>query len=309
MPAGGPGEAEPAERSVISLAITPGKCGTDNPEGYAVSIGRNVKVCNRRQRAQGVIWATKTLLQMAEQSTALPCGSIIDYPAFPHARGFMLDVACKYFADLLPRRPRQVLALLQDERFRSTSTTTACRSFLRTTVKTRQCFPDREQDLPGLASKDGYYTQTSANSRKSTRRLRRHCTARHHHPRDRYPGAHLLPFPHYALAGSDIYGKDHGPLQSRKATSSTPWREYLGRRSGVRRQKVHIGTDEYSNKDSLVVEQFRAFTDRLPPLRRVVRQGADALGRADPRQGRDPVKSDGILMNCCGNGYADPKEM
>ena len=85
----------PAKRNrqksgVISLAVTPGKCGTDNAEGYALSIGRNVRVC--ANEPLGAIWATKTLLQIAEQSTALPCGSAVDYPAFP-MRGFMRPMA------------------------------------------------------------------------------------------------------------------------------------------------------------------------------------------------------------------------
>lgn len=72
-------------------------------------------------------------------------------------------------------------------------------------------------------------------------------------------------------------------------------------------KKVHIGTDEYSNKDSLVVEQFRAFTDRY--LRYVESFGKEPMlwGALTHAKGATPVKSDGILMNCWYNGYADPK--
>ena len=42
----------------------------------------------------GVFWGTRTFLQMAAQSTLLPCGSIIDNPAY-HLRGVHIDVARK----------------------------------------------------------------------------------------------------------------------------------------------------------------------------------------------------------------------
>ena len=152
----------PAKRNrqksgVISLAVTPGKCGTDNAEGYALSIGRNVRVC--ANEPLGAIWATKTLLQMAEQSTALPCGSAVDYPAFP-MRGFMLDAARKYFDLSYLEDLVKVLAYYKMNTFQVHLNDNGMQElFENDWTKTPSGFRIESKTFPGLASKDGHYTQ------------------------------------------------------------------------------------------------------------------------------------------------------
>ncbi|CEN37426.1 Beta-N-acetylhexosaminidase (fragment) [Capnocytophaga canimorsus] len=63
-------------------------------EAYQIEIGQQIKVS--ANSTKGLYWATRTLLQLSEQSFDLPCGTIIDYPQYP-LRGFMLDVGRKFF--------------------------------------------------------------------------------------------------------------------------------------------------------------------------------------------------------------------
>ena len=86
--------------------------------------------------------------------------------------------------------------------------------------------------------------------------------------------------------------------------------EYIGGNNPVfRGPKVHIGTDEYSNKDPNVVEQFRAFTDHY--INYVEKFGKQAFvwGALTHANGKTPVKSDNVGMYAWYNGYAEPKEM
>jgi hexosaminidase len=72
---------------------------------------------------------------------------------------------------------------------------------------------------------------------------------------------------------------------------------------------VHIGTDEYSNKDKKVVEAFRAFTDRYIKYAESFGKQACVWGALTHAQGDTPVKSDNVVMSMWYNGYADPVEM
>lgn len=64
-------------------------------EGYVLTVDRRVTLS--APEAQGVFWATRTLLQMlCRQPDGLPKGEARDYPRFSH-RGFMLDVGRKFF--------------------------------------------------------------------------------------------------------------------------------------------------------------------------------------------------------------------
>ena len=64
-------------------------------EGYSIQIGKQVVVS--APETVGVYWATRTLLQMSEQSEsrALPQGKITDWPDYA-VRGFMMDCGRKF---------------------------------------------------------------------------------------------------------------------------------------------------------------------------------------------------------------------
>lgn len=88
------------------------------------------------------------------------------------------------------------------------------------------------------------------------------------------------------------------------------YKEYLqGKEPVFRGKRVHIGTDEYSNAKREVVEKFREFTHHY--IRLVESYGKQAVvwGALTHAKGDTHVKSDGVLMDCWYNGYADPREM
>ena len=64
-------------------------------EGYTMSIGNTVSIA--APTAKGVFWGTRSLLQILyNKKGELPKGEVRDFPSFPN-RGFMLDVARKFF--------------------------------------------------------------------------------------------------------------------------------------------------------------------------------------------------------------------
>lgn len=64
------------------------------------------------------------------------------------------------------------------------------------------------------------------------------------------------------------------------------FREYLeGRNPVFAGKRVHIGTDEYSNKKQDVVEKFRAFTDHYIRFVEGFGQAGLCLGSFDAREG------------------------
>ena len=82
-----------AKAGDIVLALKKDKSLGD--EGYALNIGRTVQV--DAATARGAFWATRTLLQLSEQSDdrSLPCGQTTDVPEY-RLRGFMIDCGRKY---------------------------------------------------------------------------------------------------------------------------------------------------------------------------------------------------------------------
>lgn len=124
--------------------------------------------------------------------------------------------------------------------------------------------------------------------------------------------AHSLAFSHYKPElGSKEYGMDHLDLFNPEVYTffDALFKEYLeGEEPVFRGNKVHVGTDEYSNAKKEVVEKFRAFTDHY--IRYIESFGKQACvwGALTHAKGDTPVKSENVIMNAWYNGYADPKE-
>ena len=117
-------------------------------EGYVIEIGSSVVV--RAKTSVGVYWATRTLLQMIAQDAKLPKGKIVDYPDYP-IRSVLLDVGRKFIpfdelkdwvVALSYFKMNEVHLHLNDNCWNEHGT-------FRLEMKT----------IPGLASKDGHYTQ------------------------------------------------------------------------------------------------------------------------------------------------------
>lgn len=278
-------------------------------EGYKISICRN-RVVISAPTVDGLRWATRTFLQLRELSDSIPVGEIIDVPAFSF-RGLVLDCGRKYIpmdylhrlVDVMSYRKMNKLHIhLNDNGFRY--------YFDDDWDKTQAAFRLESERFPALTSRDGFYTK------KEFRNLQTYAASR---------GVEIVPeidFPAHSLAftrfrpqiGStdDKYGCDHLDIMKDETYCflDSLLDEYLGGEDPVFiGKRFHIGTDEYSNRDSVVVEKFRYLTDRYIRLAENYGKIPVVWGALTHAKGVTPVKSDGVEMYLWYNGYADPDEM
>ena len=275
-------------------------------EGYRMNIGNYITVT--AATTQGAFWATRTLLQLSEQHTALPKGETVDVPVY-ELRGFMVDVARKfmpidYLNDLVKVMSYYKMNALQvhlnDNGFRQ--------FFGNDWDKTPSGFRLESTMHPGLTSKDGHYTKQEF--------IDLQILGENNYveviPEIDVP-AHSLAFVHYKpQLGSKEYGMDHLDMFHPETYPfiDSVFREYLeGKNPVFRGKRVNIGTDEYSNRDKKVVEKFREFTDHY--IRFVESFGKQAMvwGALTHANGETPVKSENVIMNIWHNPYAQPKDM
>lgn len=277
-------------------------------EGYTFAVAKSVTVS--APETTGVYWATRTLLQICEQTEdhRLPVGKVSDWPDYP-IRGFMMDCGRKfipmtYLRDLVKMMSYYKMNVLQvhlnDNGFKQ--------FFGHDWDKTYAAFRLECETFPGLTARDGYYTKQEFID------FQLDAAAQFVEiiPEIDAP-AHTLAFSHYKPElGSKEYGMDHLDLFNPETYTfmDALFKEYLeGDEPVFRGPRVHIGTDEYSNKKKDVVEKFRAFTDRY--IRYVESFGKQACvwGALTHAEGDTPVKSENVIMSAWYNGYAEPKDM
>lgn len=276
-------------------------------EGYRVDIGDMVDVT--ASSARGLIWATRTLLQIAEQNDgALPKGQIVDYPDYG-MRCFMLDVGRKFVPVAFLHDYVDLMAYYKMNTFHIHLNDNADWGFFNNDwYKTPSGFRLESDFFPGLASRDGYYTKEEfIELQKHAERVGVEIIPEIDTP------AHSLAFTQYRpeLASKD-YGMNHLDLFKEETYSfiDSLFMEYLGGQEPVfRGPRFHVGTDEYSNKDPEVVEKFRYFTDHC--IREAEKYGKQACvwGALSHARGKTPVKVDNVLMYGWNNRYANPEEM
>ena len=277
-------------------------------EGYAIRTDRYVTVS--APEAVGAYWATRTLLQMSEQTEdhQLPKGQLRDWPDYA-MRGFMMDCGRKfipmsYMRDLVKMMAYYKMNTLQvhlnDNGFKQ--------FFGHDWGRTYAAFRLECDTYPGLTARDGYYTKREFID------FQEEAASRFVEiiPEIDAP-AHTLAFTHYKPEiGSQEYGMDHLDLFNPETYKFMDglFKEYLeGDKPVFRGPRVHIGTDEYSNKKKDVVEKFRAFTDHYIRLVESYGKQACVWGALTHAAGETPVKSENVIMSAWYNGYADPKEM
>ncbi len=277
-------------------------------EGYAIRVDRYVTVS--APEVVGVYWATRTLLQISEQTEdhQLPKGQLRDWPDYA-MRGFMMDCGRKfipmsYMRDLVKMMAYYKMNTLQvhlnDNGFKQ--------FFGHDWGRTYAAFRLECDTYPGLTARDGYYTKREFID------FQEEAASRFVEiiPEIDAP-AHTLAFSHYKPEiGSQEYGMDHLDLFNPETYKFMDglFKEYLeGDKPVFRGPRVHIGTDEYSNKKKDVVEKFRAFTDRYIRLVESYGKQACVWGALTHAAGETPVKSENVIMSAWYNGYADPKEM
>lgn len=297
-------KAGKGEKGDIVLALKADKKLGD--EGYTVSIGKDIRLT--APQTTGVYWATRTLLQMAEQDKNLPKGEIRDFPDYA-IRGFMLDCGRKFIPMSFLRDYVKIMSYYKMNTFQlHLNDNAASKFFEKNWHKTYAAFRLESETYPGLAARDGHYTKKEFVNLQ----LMADSNFVEIIPEIDAP-AHTLAFVQYKPSlGSNEYGWDHFDLNNPEVIPfmEALLKEYLqGPDPVFKGPKMHIGTDEYSNKDQKIVEKFRAYTDHF--IRYVESFGKQACfwGSLTHAKGETPVKSENVIMNAWYNGYGDPKDM
>ena len=275
-------------------------------EGYAINISDRITLS--APETVGVYWGTRTLLQMAEQGFDLPKGEIRDFPDYG-IRGFMIDCGRKFIPMHYLRDYVKIMAYYKMNCFQIHLNDNGFKQFFENDWdKTYAAFRLESDTYPGLTARDGFYTKKEfIDLQKLAESVYVEIIPEIDAP------AHTLAFAHYMPEiGSKEYGMDHLDLFNPKTYEFMDglFKEYLeGEEPVFRGKRVHIGTDEYSNKDPKVVEKFREFTDRY--IRYVESFGKQACvwGALTHAKGETPVKSENVIMSAWYNGYAEPRDM
>lgn len=277
-------------------------------EGYDIVIGDYVKVS--ANEPVGVYWATRTLLQMGEQykNGNLPKGHIRDWPDYG-IRGLLIDCGRKFIPMNYLRDLARIMSYYKMNFMHVVLNNNGFKAYFNDDWnQTYAAFRLECETYPGLTARDGYYTK------KEFVHFQEEAAERFVEiiPEIDVP-AHSLAFSHYKPElGSKEYGMDHLNLSHPEVYSFVDalFKEYLdGENPVFRGPKVHIGTDEYSNKKKEVVEQFRAFTDHYIKYVEGFGKQACVWGALTHAAGETPVKSDNVIMYAWYNGFANPKDM
>ncbi len=295
-----------AGKGDIEFKLKPSKKASK--ESYSINIGDRVRV--EASAAEGARWASMTILQMFEDSLSLPKGRIDDAPVYGF-RGFQLDAGRKYIPldylynliDVMAYYKLNELNLhLNDNGFTY--------FYDDDWNKTQAAFRLESETFPGLTARDGSY------SKADFRDFQKYAASRGVEviPEIDVP-AHSLAFTRFRPSiGStpEEYGQDHLNIMKDETYGflDSLFTEYLAGDDPVFvGKRFNIGTDEYSNRDSVVVEKFRYFTDRY--ARMVEQYGKTPLvwGSLTHAKGKQPVKVDGVEMIVWSNGFANPREM
>lgn len=277
-------------------------------ESYAITIGESAKVTAPTNK--GLFWATRTILQIAEQSVThtLPCGTLTDYPDYA-IRGFMLDCGRKFFPMRSLRQYVKLMSYYKMNTFHLHLSDCGFKQFFDNDwMKTQAAFRLECDTYPGLTARDGFYTK------KEFIELQKYADSL---------GVEIIPeidVPAHSLAitkyrpdlASKEYGMDHLDLFNPDTYTFLDglFKEYLEGPNPVFRSKwVHIGTDEYSNKTVELREKFRYFTDRY--IRYVESFGKKAViwGQQTHAYGTTPIKVKDVMMQLWSNDYAKPEDM
>lgn len=298
--------AGPSKRGDIILALKKEKELGD--EGYRMNISNTLKI--EANGVQGVYWGTRTLLQIAEQGNhlELPQGKIKDIPDF-ESRGFMMDCGRKYiplyvlesYVKIMSYyKMNTLLVHLNDNGFPQ--------FFQEDFSKTYSAFRLESETFPELTAQDGFYTKQEFKDFQKEAATQFVTIV----PEIDVP-AHSLAFTQYLPElASDGYGMDHLDLFKQETYDfiDALFKEYLqGDDPIFVGKRVHVGTDEYSNRDKAVVEKFRYFTDYCIKLVESYGKEAAIWGALTHAKGDTPVKSENVLLYAWHNNYAQPDEM
>lgn len=296
---------DPKTAATIELKLQ--SMGKNGNEAYKIDIKpRSITISGATPQA--VLWGIQTILQLREQNKQLPCGTIQDRPDYK-LRGFVIDVARKfvpidYLYNLVRTMSYYKMNCLQvhlnDNGFK--------KYFHDNWDETYSAFRLESERFPELTARDGHYTKAQFRAFiKESAQMGVEVI-----PEIDVP-AHSLAFTHFRKGlGCEEFGVDHLDLTNPEVVPfvDSVFVEYLeGPEPVFCCPRVHIGTDEYSNKKQDVVELFRGLTDHLIKLVESYGKQAVVWGSLTYAKGTTPVKSKNVLMDVWNNGFADPKAM
>ena len=300
--------------NAIFLSLKPDKKLGD--EGYRLTIdpkGITIQAASKR----GALWGAQTLLQMKEthfvsdggvRKRLLPCITITDKPDYP-IRGFMLDCGRKFYPISYLYSLVNVMSYYKMNTLQLHLNDNAPKDqFNNDWDEAYAAFRMESDYFPGLTAIDGSY------SKKEMHDLIRYAETMGVEiiPEIDTP-AHSLAFTHYRPSlGSKEFDPAHLDLRNPEVIPfiDSLYAEYLSGPDPVFCcPRFHIGTDEYSNKDSAICERFRELIVHL--CDEVKKYGKQPIfwGSLTHAKGKTPVPSDGVLMSLWYNGYANPIEM
>lgn len=256
-------------------------------EGYVLAADHYASI--KAPTAKGLFWGTRSLLQILyNQQGKLPKGTARDFPKFPN-RGFMLDVARKFFTLNYLRQYVKILSFYKMNEFQIHLNDNGFPQFFNNDWNmTYAAFRLQSERFPGLTAKDGSYTKQEFSD---LQRMGMDYGV-NVIPEIDVP-AHSLAFTHYKPEiGSDEYGMDHLDLYKDETYHflDTLFDEYL--------------SDEYNKKEA---EQYRYFTDRY--LKYVEKYGKNPRmwGGLKWLPGKTPVKAEGVTVNAWSYDWIDPE--
>ncbi|MCM1108174.1 MAG: family 20 glycosylhydrolase [Clostridium sp.] len=290
------------------IAITLGKENRLGDEGYTIDIADHVTL--NANTSTGAYWGTRTLLQVLEQNegTRLPKGHTFDKPDFA-LRGFMIDCGRKFIPMDYLQNLVKIMSYYKMNTLQVHLNDNGFPKYFHDKWDDTYAAFRMESDLfPGLTARDGHY------GKQEFRQFQLDAADRHVEiiPEIDVP-AHSLAFYQYrSYMGSQEYGVDHLDLFNPKVYEflDSLFTEYLGGDEPVFvGKRMHIGTDEYSNRKKEVVEKFRYFTDYYVKFVEKFSKQACIWGSLTHAKGDTPIKSKDVVMSLWNNGYANPKDM
>ncbi len=128
-------------------------------EGYDIRISDRVVVT--APQPIGVYWATRTLLQMADQTEnqTLPRGEIRDFPDYA-LRGFMLDCGRKFIPLAFLQDYVRMMSYYKMNTFQIHLNDNGFKQYFEDDwMKTYAAFRLESDTYPGLTARDGFYTK------------------------------------------------------------------------------------------------------------------------------------------------------
>lgn len=283
-------------------------------EGYKIEISDKIIVT--ATDIEGAYWATRTILQIGEQTPAheFPKGKITDWPDYP-VRGLSMDVGRKFFPMSYLQDLVKIMSYYKMNSLRIHLNDNGFHYYFDNDWnKTYSAFRMESDSFPGLTARDGYYTKEEfRNFQKESAKQFVDIM-----PEIDIP-AHALAFTHYKPEiGSQEFGLDHLDLFSEETIPflDVLFEEYLGGENPVFiGPNMHIGTDEFGkdypgfDKRQETIEKFRAFADHYIRLVESYGKQPWVWGSLSNARGETPVKTQGVILDAWYNGYADPKEM